>query len=119
MEGEEEEEEGNTKSHGCLGALCKIDGGDDRPHTQSTKDSNLRPLSMPLPLSLCETFIGNNAPRQKSELSLFSTCFCLSMHQTHICRVANKERKENQTRGTLCSESLSHHSLSLYGGKKI
>jgi len=70
MEGEEEEE-GNTKSHGCLGALCKIDGGDDRPHTQSTKDSNLRPLSMPLPLSLCETFIGNNAPRQKSELSFY------------------------------------------------
>lgn len=70
----EEEEEGNTKSHGCLGALCKIDGGDERPHTHREHlglQSQTSIYASPS-LSLSVTFIGNNAPRRKSEL-----IFCL------------------------------------------
>lgn len=74
MEGEEEE--GNTKSHGCLGALCKIDGGDERPHThtQSTWD-----------LYLC--FSLSNLYRQQCTVKKARTEFFLKIRFFFTCFV--------------------------------
>lgn len=45
------EEEGNTKSHGCLGALCKIDGGDERPHKNRAPGTPISDLYLCFSLS--------------------------------------------------------------------
>ncbi len=110
------EEEGNTKSHGCLGALCKIDGGDERPHKHRAPGT---PIS---DLYLC--FSLSNLYRQQCTVKKARTEFflikvflfflpVLSLHALNMHMASGKSTWHQQlfTQDTFCSENVSHHLL--------